>query len=77
MTYRTDKFAVGDNVVWANEHIETARSLFMNGWSNGPFIIETVIDRSSNWDSIGHTQHLIIKEFPDMGTWSGAFFNKA
>lgn len=87
MTYRTDKFKCGDKVVWSERHGDTGRNMHPT-LVEGPFTIESVIDRpydplpeddeydhgQSNWSAMGHTQHVIIKECPEIGIFSGAFF---
>ena len=89
MTYRTDKFAVGDKVVWSEKHGDAGRDLHRD-MGEGPFSLESVIDRpydppseddeygfgQSNWSAMGHTQHVTIAEFPGHGKFSGAFFLK-
>ena len=88
MTYRKDKFTVGDKVVWAEDYRDTANWLFCEDgiFPEGPFTISEFIDREyrpadnldngyiSNWDSMGHTQHVKIAELNKEGIISGAFF---
>ena len=46
MTYRTDKFAVGDKVVWSKSHRDQAHWIVdEETWSEGPFTVVVVIDR--------------------------------
>ena len=81
---RHDKFAVGDIVVWSDEHYATLVDLARPTLGDGPFVINTVLDREyvppyedgeqSNWSSMGHTQHVIIDGSD--ATWSGAYFKK-
>ena len=84
MTYRADKFTIGDKVLWSELHLETAHFIFEEEeWSDGPFTITKIIDRpynppeddfgQSNWSSMGHTQHVFIAEYPER-EFSGAFF---
>lgn len=84
MAYRTDKFAPGDKVVWADDHYATLTD-GREKYGDGPFVIGKVFDRpyvsdpydpelGSNWDSMGHTQHVSI-----LGAYShisGAYFKK-
>lgn len=83
MAYRTDKFAVGDLVVWAEGYDTLTRGRTKFG--DGPFRITEVIDRryepagmfggQSNWSSMGHTQHVHI-DADEASMFSGAFFVK-
>lgn len=83
--YRTDKFKAGDKVTWFDEEYAT----LVDGrkkYGNGPFLILEVKDREfqpasydddqSNWDSMGHTQHLVIDIDALNKQYSGAFFKK-
>jgi hypothetical protein len=84
MTYRKDKFTVGDEVEWDEMY---AQSSMREKYGHGPFTIKKVIDRNfynnddwmcgrqSNWDSMGHTQHVCITD-DDENQFSGAFFRK-
>lgn len=53
MTYRTDKFAVGDKVEWTEE----GRKSFAYGYGEGPFTV-TKVDEAEDimWPAMGHTQ---------------------
>lgn len=80
MTWRKDKFVIGQRVIWANDEMAT----ITNGrdrFGDGPFVLSEVIDRSynkyddfgSNWQSMGHTQHVKIEnDFESL--FSGSFF---
>jgi hypothetical protein len=86
--YRTDRFKEGDMVTWFNGHYATLTSSCRDKLGDGPFRIIKVIDRpkyeygfgdeQSNWESMGHTQHVVIDH--DEGgndMFSGAFFKLA
>ena len=89
---RMDKFAVGDKVTWSND-IYAKMTEGRARYGDGPFEVVAVFDREydpppewdevsqSNWSSMGHTQHVQLKEIPDNfegkpKLWSGAFFKK-
>lgn len=86
MTYRTDKFAVGDKVVFDPKY----HMSYLNDLGDGPFDILTVYDREneyndpygqSTWYSMGHTQHVAIAKHSTYEDgrerqFSGAFFRK-
>ena len=62
MTYRTDKFKIGDKVVWDES------MMYLGHWlkkenGEGPFILTLIEDveneqtvQQSLWDDMGHTQ---------------------
>lgn len=76
---RQDKFNVGDKVTWFDDYYANATD-GCKTIGNGPFVIATVIDRpycnydddTSNWQLMGHTQHVGIDK--GAGLYSGAFF---
>lgn len=71
--YRIDKFSAGDKVVFAGAYSVDEQRL-QEKMGNGPFTIAKVFDRplvddpqgieQSNWESMGHTQHVVLEEFP-------------
>ena len=93
MTYRTDKFIVGDRVAWSED--ETYH-MFKDEHGEGPFSIQHITDIAfvpaetepeyvmgygeitpqSNWDSMGHTQIVVVKTQMGMNRFSGAWFQK-
>lgn len=89
MTYRTDKFAVGDKVTWFDDEYATMTD-GREHYGDGPFEIIKVFNRDyesydypdgchSNWDSMGHTQHVRVATPSDPDSthqYSGAFFKK-
>lgn len=81
MAIRYDKFKKGDQITWFDDDwakLADARGRF----GDGPFTIEKVIDQhSSNWQGMGHTQHIVLASTPKIKHWSenhrlfsGAFF---
>lgn len=87
MTYRTDKFSAGDSVTWFDDDMATfTRGREKHG--DGPFTIHEVLDREekaaygyddheqTTWESMGHTQHVLIDINGKFQTYSGAFFKK-
>lgn len=86
MFYRTDKFNVGDRVVW---HPDYVRFWNKEKAGEGPFVITKFWDRENSrddydfgyeqslWESMGHTQHVMIDGDPrEDHMYSGAFFIK-
>lgn len=82
MSYRTDKFQVGDKVTWASDHHATITD-GRKSYGEGPFVVSEVFDRPfyhymgdrSNWDDMGHTQHIKF-DGNEYSLWSGAYFKK-
>lgn len=78
MTYRTDKFAPGDKVTWADDHYANR----IDGYSrkdhgDGPFVVTEVFERDSCfWSIMEHTQHLFVSVVAPHNIISGAFFKK-
>ena len=92
MTYRTDKFAVGDKVTLHPDYVKRA---FIHNSGSFPmedtvYTISKVVDvpyvharhneGQSNHSSMNHTQHVGIAEDPNPGSgyphWSGAWWLK-
>ena len=87
--YRTDKFQRGDKVIW-DEKRKTKEYLSRMG--EGPFTILKVFNppehnprhfdkKLSEWEGMGHTQHVVLKEYSlthhgQDNKFSGAFFRK-
>lgn len=83
MTYREDKFRVGDLVVWANNMYANAAPQ-SKSLGEGPFVVTGIDDVAkekwndfgtmSNWDAMGHTQFVNIDGNPL--SFSGIYFVK-
>lgn len=75
MSYRTDKFEVGDRVTWSTTFVYDTDSQYLyEMYGLGPFIVKEVYDRDEmDWEAICHTQHI---DIDDEGMFSGAFFKK-
>ena len=81
---RFDKFKVGDQVSWADNWAATMTGAAAR-IGNGPFEITAVFDRDNEpafdldcgqslWQSMGHTQHVVINGDEENCTFSGKFF---
>jgi len=81
MSVRHDKFQKGNQVTWFDEEWAKIADVEKR-FGKGPFTIKEVIDQhSSNWQGMGHTQHVILEDTPKTKNCnkyeriiSGAFF---
>jgi len=78
MTYRTDKFHVGDYVDWDTDMLD---SLGLNEFvdrhadRSGPFIITQIIEEEEHsWDATSQTQRVRVNRRWSHNAWSGAYY---
>lgn len=72
MTYRMDKFKVGDTIVWSEEYGDNDFARPEHG--DGPFTITKIKEYTDHLESRCHTQGIWFEGSKDV--WSGAYFRK-